>query len=127
MRRRRDFGDLIARSSTGGRAEEAEIGMGAGVVIATRAPMNRTIRKTRKLEEKSRNVLLTELERVRTVEGGVGLGRTGRIGAGSSGPGIKARSMGATVEEGEDNGGPVLGDTGVGGKLARTSREKTLE
>jgi len=127
MGHRQDFGDLIARSSTGDRAEEAEMGVGAGVVIATGAPMNRTIRKTRKLEEKSRNAPLTELERVRTVEGGVGLGRTGRIGAGSSGPGIKARSMGTTVEEEKDNRGPALGDIGAGGKLARTSREKTLE
>jgi len=64
---------------------------------------------------------LTELERVRTVKGEVGLGRTGRIGANSSGPSIKARSMGVTVEEGEDNGGPALDDTGAGGKLAGTS------
>jgi len=42
----RDFRDSIARSSAGGRAEEAEIGTGVGVVIATGAPVNRTIRKT---------------------------------------------------------------------------------
>ena len=35
--------------------------------------------------------------------------------------------MGATVEEGEDNRGPALGDTGVGGKLAGTGQDKTLE
>ena len=35
--------------------------------------------------------------------------------------------MGATVEEEEDNGGPTLGDIGAGGKLAGTSRDKTLE
>jgi len=70
---------------------------------------------------------LTGLERVITVEGEIGLGRTGRIGANSSGPGIKARSMGVTVEEGEDNRGPSLGNTGAGAKLAGTSRDKTLE
>jgi len=70
---------------------------------------------------------LTGLERIRAVEGEVGLGRTGRIGADSSGPSIKTRSMGATVEEEEDNGGPTLGDIGAGGKLAGTSRDKTLE
>jgi len=70
---------------------------------------------------------LAGLERVRTVEGKVGLGRAGRIGANSSGPGLKARSMGATVEEGEDNRGPALGDTGAGGKLAGTGQDKTLE
>jgi len=43
----RDFGDSIAGSSAGGRAGKAEISMGAGVVIATRAPVNRTIRKTK--------------------------------------------------------------------------------
>jgi len=43
----RDFGDSIARSSARGRAGKAEISMGAGVVIATRAPVNRTIRKTK--------------------------------------------------------------------------------
>jgi len=46
MGRRRDFGDSIAGSFAGGRAEEVEIGVGAGVIIATRAPVNRTIRKT---------------------------------------------------------------------------------
>ena len=46
MGHRRDFGDSIAGSSARGRAGEAEISMGAGVVIATRAPVNRTIRKT---------------------------------------------------------------------------------
>jgi len=35
--------------------------------------------------------------------------------------------MGTTVEKEEDNGGPALGDTGAGGKLAGTSRDKTLE
>jgi len=70
---------------------------------------------------------LTGLKRVRTVEGEVELGRAGRIGADSSGPGIKARPMGATVEEEEDNGGPALGNTGARGKLAGTSRNKTLE
>jgi len=52
MERRRDFGDSIARSSAGGRAEEAEIGRGARVVIATRAPVNRAIRKNQELEGK---------------------------------------------------------------------------
>jgi len=47
MGRRRDFGDSIARSSAGGRAEEAEIGMRAGVVIATGASVDRAIRKTK--------------------------------------------------------------------------------
>jgi len=70
---------------------------------------------------------LTRLERVRTVEGEIGLGRTGRIGADSSGPGIKTRSMGITVEEGEDNRGLSLGDTGAEAKLAGTSQDKTLE
>jgi len=70
---------------------------------------------------------LTGLKRVRTVEGEVELGRAGRIGADSSGPGIKARPMGATVEEGEDNRGLALGNTGAEGKLAGTSRDKTLE
>jgi len=70
---------------------------------------------------------LTELERARIVEGEVGLGRTGRIGADSSGPGFKARSMGATVEEGEDDGGSSLDNTGAGAKVAGTSRDKTLE
>jgi len=45
---------------------------------------------------------LTGLERVRIVEGEVELGRTGRIGADSSGPNFKARSIGATVEEEKD-------------------------
>jgi len=70
---------------------------------------------------------LTGLKRVRTVKGEVGLGRTGRIEADSSGPGIKMRSMGVTVKEEEDNGGSALGNTGAGGKLAGTSRDKTLE
>jgi len=70
---------------------------------------------------------LIGLERVRTVEGEVGLGRTGRIGADSSGPGFKTRSMGAMVEEGEDNGSSSLGNTGAGANLAGTSRDKTLE
>jgi len=43
----RDFGDSIAGSSTGSRAEGAEIGMGAGGVITTGAPGNRAIRKTK--------------------------------------------------------------------------------
>jgi len=50
----------------------------------------------------------------------VGLGKTGRIGANSSEPGIKARSMGAMVEEWEDNGGFSLNNTGEGAKLAGT-------
>ena len=70
---------------------------------------------------------MTGLERVRTVKGEVGLGRTGRIGADSSGPGIKMRSMGAIVEKRKDNRGSALGDTGAGGKLAGTSQDKTLE
>jgi len=70
---------------------------------------------------------LTGLERVKTVEGEAGLGRTGRSGADSSGLGFKARSMGATVEEGEGNGGSSLGSTGAGAKVAGTSRDKTLE
>jgi len=70
---------------------------------------------------------LIGLERVRTVEEEAGLGRTGRIGANSSGLGFKARSMGATVEEGEGNGGSSLGNTGAGAKVARTSRDKMLE
>jgi len=37
----RDFGDSIAGGSAGGRAGEAEISMGAGVVIITGAPVNR--------------------------------------------------------------------------------------
>jgi len=44
---RQDFGDSIAGSSAGGRAEEAEIGMGARVVITTGAPVNRAIKKTK--------------------------------------------------------------------------------
>jgi len=64
---------------------------------------------------------LTGLKRVRTVEREVELGRAGRIGADSSGPDIKARPMGVTVEEGEDNRGPALGNTGAGEKLAGTS------
>jgi len=64
---------------------------------------------------------LTGLERVRIVEGEVELGRTGRIGANSSGPGFKARSIGATVEEGEDDRGSSLGNTGAGAKVAGTS------
>jgi len=64
---------------------------------------------------------LTGLERARIVEGEVGLGRIGRIGADSSGPGFKARSMGVTVEEGEDDGGSSLGNTGAGAKVAGTS------
>jgi len=47
MGRRRDFGDSIAGSSAGDKAEEAEIGMGARVVITTGAPVNRAIRKTK--------------------------------------------------------------------------------
>jgi len=47
MGRCQDFGDSIARSSAGGKAGEVEISMGAGVVIATRASVNRTIRKTK--------------------------------------------------------------------------------
>jgi len=70
---------------------------------------------------------LTGLERVKTVEGEAGLGRTGRIGADSSGLGFKARSMGATVEEGEGNGGSSLDNTRAGAKVAGTSRDKTLE
>jgi len=70
---------------------------------------------------------LTGLERVRTVEGEAGLGRTGRIGADSSGLGFKARSMGATVEEGEGNRGSSLDSTGAEAKVAGTSRDKTLE
>ena len=46
MGHRRDFGDSIAGSSAGGRVEEAKISTGVGVVIATGAPVNRTIRKT---------------------------------------------------------------------------------
>jgi len=45
MGRFRDFGDSTAGSLAGGRAEGAEIGAGAGVVIATGAPVNRAIRK----------------------------------------------------------------------------------
>jgi len=37
----RDFGDSIAGGSAGGKAGEAEISMGAGVVIITGAPVNR--------------------------------------------------------------------------------------
>jgi len=70
---------------------------------------------------------LTGLERVGTVEGEAELGRTDGIGADSSGLGFKARSMGATVEEGEDNGGSSLGNTGAGAKVTGTSRDKTLE
>jgi len=70
---------------------------------------------------------LTGLERVRTVEGEAGLGRTGSIGADSSGLGFKARSMGGTVEEEKGNGGSSLGNTGAGAKVAGTSRDKTLE
>jgi len=47
MGRLRDFGDSIAGSSAGDRAEGAEIGVGAGVVITTGAPVNRAIRKTK--------------------------------------------------------------------------------
>ena len=43
----RDFGDSIAGSSAGGRAEGAEIGMGVGVVIATGAPVDGAVRKTK--------------------------------------------------------------------------------
>jgi len=70
---------------------------------------------------------LTGLERVRTVEGEAGLGKTGRIGANSSGLGFKARSIDATVEEEEGNRGSSLGNTGAGAKVAGTSRDKTLE
>jgi len=64
---------------------------------------------------------LTGLERVRTVEGEVGLGRTGRIGVNSSGPGFKARLIGTTVEEEEGNEGSSLGNPGAGAKVAGTS------
>jgi len=70
---------------------------------------------------------LTGLERVRTVEREAGLGRTGRIGADSSGLSFKARSMGTTVEEEEGNRGSSLGNTGAGAKVAGTSRDKPLE
>jgi len=70
---------------------------------------------------------LTGLERVRTVEGEAGLGRTGRIGAASSGLSFKARLMGATVEEGEGNRDSSLGNARAGAKVAGTSRDKTLE
>jgi len=46
MGHHQDFGNSISGSSAGGRAEEAEISAGAGVVIATGAPVNETIRKT---------------------------------------------------------------------------------
>jgi len=64
---------------------------------------------------------LTGLERVRTVEGEAGLGRTGRIGVDSLGPSFKARSMGVTVEEGKANRGSSLDDTETGAKVAGTS------
>jgi len=70
---------------------------------------------------------LTGLGSVRIVEREVELGRTSRIGADSSGPGFKARPMGATVEEGRDDGGSSLGNTGTGAKVAGTSRDKILE
>jgi len=43
----RDFGDSTAGSPAGGRAAGAGIGVGAGVVIATGAPVNGAVRKTK--------------------------------------------------------------------------------
>jgi len=46
----RDFGDSTTESSAGDRTAGAGISVGAGVVIATGAPMNRAVRKNQKLE-----------------------------------------------------------------------------